>query len=282
MTFYATLDEAKNENKASSATDDTRLFDALRATSRRVDAIFQSRRPFFAPLIETREWLIEPQHVWSWLRTFYFDDPLLSLTAVVVGSTTLTVGTTVEAWPTLHPPFRKLRLMNSCDNWYDFCNSDDPVMVTITGQWGWHPDFANAWFKVDDLQADINASVTELTVADVDGLDDLGRSPRLSAGNLIRIGTEFLEITATDTATNIATVRRAVNGSTAAAHVTNDDVEVWETHEPVKRAVIRQANMLYAKRGAYDGVNISGLSNIVFPSDLMAEFRNIMTELAYE
>jgi len=282
MTFYATLDEAKNENKASSATDDTRLFDALRTVSRRVDAIFQSRRPFFAPLIETREWWIDPTRVYSWLRTFRFDDPLLSLTGVVVGTTTLTVATTVEAWPTLHGPFRKLRLMNSCDNWYDFCNSDDPVMVTITGQWGWHPDFANAWFKVDDLQANINASVTEIEVDDIDGSDDLGRSPRLSAGSLIRIGTEFMEITATDTATDIATVRRAVNGSTAAAHVTNDDVEVWETHEPVKRAVIRQANMLYAKRGAYDGVNISGFSNVVFPSDLMAEFRNIMTELAYE
>jgi len=281
MTFYATLADAKAELKATSTTDDDKLFERLRAISRRVDAKFHSPRPFFAPYIETREWLIDMFHVDSTLRTFYLGVPLLSLTAAVLGDTTMTVGTTIEAWPNLQPPYYKVRLMNRSDNWYRFCNSDDPVMATLTGQWGWHRDFANAWLKVDDLQADINASVTSITVADVDGTDDLGRSPLLSAGNLIRIGTEFMEATATDTAAETVTVRRAVNGSTAAAHVANDDVEVWEIHEPVRRAVARQAAILYARRGAFESLNITDIGAVNFPADLLAEFRNIMQELAY-
>jgi hypothetical protein len=283
MTFYATLDETKNELKATTTADDDKLFEKIRIVSRRVDAQFKARRPFFAPYIESREWWVQPMRVDPWLRTFRYDNPLLAQpTAVVIGSTTMTVGTNIEAWPTVHPPFNKLRLMNSCDSWYRFCNSDDPVMVTITGQWGWHDDFSNAWLKVDDLQAGINATVTSITVDDIDGSDDLGRSPRISAGNLLRINTEFMEVTATDTATDIATVRRGVNGSTAAAHLADDDVEVWETHETIRRATARQAAFLYARRGAYESTNITDVGVLNFPADLLAEFRNIMQELAYQ
>ena len=281
-TFYATLANAKAAQKADATFDDGVMFEYLRTVSSRVDAQFHSWRPFFAPYIETREFLIDAMHINSILRTLRLDTPLLSLTAAVIGTTTLTVGTTIEAWPTLRTPFYKVRLMSSGNNWYNFCNNDDPVFATLTGQWGWHQDFSNAWLKVDDLAGDINASVTTLTVDNIDGSDDLGRSPRISAGNLIRIGTEFMDVTATDTDTDIATVRRGVNGSTAAAHSADDDVEVWEVHEPIRRAVARQAAALYARRGAYQSRAISGVGTVNFSNDLLAEFRNIMQELAYE
>ena len=285
MTWYATLADAKNEIKATTTTDDAQLADKVRIASRRADATFRSHRPFFAPYSETREWLVVPSRVDSWLRLFHFDQSLMALSSVVVGTTTLTVGTTVEAWrsePTA--TFKKLRLMNSSDNWYRYCNNDDPVLVTIGGFWGYQPDWDNAWDSVDTVQDDpsISAAASALTVANVDGADGWGFTPRISRGSLLRIESEYLEVTATDVVTNIATVIRGVNGTTAAVHLKDVAVEVFRVHEPVRRAVARQAAFLYARRGAYESSSVSDLGVVNFPSDLLAEFRHIMMELAYE
>ena len=285
MTWYATLADAKNEIKATTTTDDPALADKVRIASRRADAMFQSRRPFFAPYSETRDWLVEPARVDSLLRLFYFDTPLLALSSVVVGTTTLVVGTTVEAWRrSPDRPFKAIRLMNSGNNWYQYCNNDDPVLVTIGGFWGYHPDWDNAWDSVDTVQddPDISAAATALTVDNIDGTDGWGFTPRISRGSLLRIEDEYLEVTATDAATNIATVIRGVNGTTAAIHLKDVAVEVFRVHDPVRRAVARQAAFLYARRGAYESSSVSELGVVNFPSDLLAEFRHIMMELAYE
>jgi hypothetical protein len=284
MTWYATLDDAKVEVSTSNTTDDAQLANYVRIASRRADAMFRQRRPFFAPYSETRAWLVEPQRVDSFLRLFHFDDPLLALSSVVVGTTTLTVGTTVEAWRrSPDRPFKAIRLMNSSDDFYQYCNSDDPVLATIGGFWGYNPDWANAWDSVDTVQDNpLTAAATSLTVADVDGADGWGFTPAISRGSLLRIEDEYLEVTATDTVTNVATVIRGVNGTTAAAHVQTTAVEVYRVHEPVRRAVARQAAFMYARQGAYESQSITDIGVISFPSDLLGEFRTIMQELAYE
>jgi hypothetical protein len=287
MTWYATLADAKNELKAgttANATEDPIIADKVRLASRRADAQFRSRRPFFAPYSETRAWLVEGQRVDSFLRLFHFSDPLLALSSVVVGTTTLTVGTTVEAWRrSPDRPFKAIRLMNSSDDWYQYCNSDDPVLATIGGFWGYHPDWANAWDSVDTVADNpLSAAATSLTVADVDGADGWGFTPRISQGSLLRIEDEYLEVTATNTTTNVATVIRGVNGTTAAAHVQTTAVEAFRVYDPVRRAVARQAAFLYARRGAYESSSVQDLTVVNFPNDLLAEFRDIMQELAYE
>ena len=287
MTWYATLADAKNELKANTTintTEGPKLADKVRIASRRADAMFRSRRPFFAPYSETREWLVEPSRINSGLRLFHFDTSLLALSTVVVGTTTLAVGTTVEAWRrSPDRPFKAIRLMSSGNNWYQYCNNDDPVLVTIGGFWGYHPDWANAWDSVDTVQEDpLSAVATTLTVTDVDGADGWGFTPRFSRGSLLRIESEYLEVTALPNEANTLTVIRGVNGTTAAAHVQNTAVEVFRVHDPVRRAVARQAAFLYARRGAYESSSVSDLGVVNFPSDLLAEFRHIMMELAYE
>ena len=73
MTWYATLADARSELDADGTTEDPILADKVRVASRRADATFRSRRPFFAPYSETRDWLVEPARVDSWLRLFHFD-----------------------------------------------------------------------------------------------------------------------------------------------------------------------------------------------------------------
>ena len=282
MTLYCTLDDAKTDDKATGTGGDNYLLRAIRTVSRRVDREFAATRPVFAPTIEARKIRIDSTRVNSWENTLRVDGNLLALTTTVLGTTTLTdaVGYPDAAMP----PFPYIRRTTQGVNWYSDCGSCDgsPLFVTLTGIWGFHSDYANAWQKVDDLGADITSSATSLTVADIDGADVYGFTPRISAGNLLKIGTEFLEVTATVVGTNTATVRRGVNGSTAAAHTSGDDVYVWQVEDPIRAVVARQSAMLYSRRGAFTSVEITALgSEIRFPADLLTELRAVLQDYAY-
>lgn len=289
MALYASLDDARTENnaKATNTTDNNALLRYLRQISRRIDNMFQQVgwpvRPSFEPYLETRVWPLMNANLNSILRTYTLPASLLALTGVQVASETLAVGMLVEGWPDSSSPITALRLIECCNSWWSFdCGTcSEPTLIHVTGVWGIHSDYANAWQHVDDLAGDIDDTVTSLTVADVDGVDVYGMTPRISAGNLLRIGSEYLEVTATNTTTQAVTVRRGVNGSTAASHLTGDDVEVWQVEEPIRREVARQAAFLNARRGAYSTVDISAIGEVRYPSDLLGSLRGVLQEYAY-
>lgn len=285
MTLYASLAEVKSELKASSTVDDAKVIENIRQASARIDALLFQRRPMFAPWIESRELLVDGANVNSWLNTIKFDAHLLAASGVTRGTSSLVIGTDVELWPVLQSPASMLRLKSRYSSWYSDCDNCDgtPLMVTIAGTWGFNRDYANAWLTVDALAAAITTTTaTTFTVADVDGADGYGRTPRISAGNLLRIDSEFMEVVSTNTSTNVITVKRGVNGSTAATHIIASNVEVWQVEEIVKRAVIRQAAFMYARRGAYESSNITDVGVVNFPSDLLGEVRGMVQAYAYE
>ena len=294
--LYSTIDYTKSVMAAVSAgatqtnLDNSRLRNNLRIVSRRLDSKLGAKSALFVPTIEARDYLVTADRVNSVLNTFDLWHPyggyLLSITSVTIGSTTLTVGTDVVAYPsTSVPPFKYLRLRNG-QTWYDYCstNAYDPLTLTVTGIWGVHRDYANAWAKVDDITnaAGITASQTTFTGADVDGADQYGITPRISAGNLVRVGTEYMDVTATDIATNTATVIRGVNGSTAAAHGLNDDVDVWQVEDPIRHIVARQTGLMYQRAGAYVTVEIQNLGGeIRFPADLLGEVYGVLQDMQF-
>lgn len=286
MALYASLDECKSELKtgtAVNATEDPKLLSHLRTVSARIDRQFQSRRRFFEPFIESRQVVVSNGGINSLQGTLALDSNLLAATGVNVGSTALTVGSQVEAWPTLMSPARTLRLLDSSLSWSNYCGAGGyaPSIVTIAGVWGFHRDYTNAWLKVDDVTlAQITVSATTFTVASAAGVDAYNRTPRLSPGNLLKVDNEYMELVAVSS--NTLTVIRGANGSTAATHEIGADVLVWQVEDPIKRACARQAAFLYARRGAYESSNISDLGIVNYPSDLLAELREIVAEYAYE
>lgn len=283
MHYYATLADAKAELKASGTIDDTKLLRNLRAVSARVDRVKQVARPFFLPVQETREIEIMRRVVNSYDNTLLLPWPLLAVTAVGVAGTTLTVGSSVEGWPTYESPFRQLRIIGSAPTWYDYCVTDnEPPMAAITGTWGWHGDYSHAWLAVDVLAGNITASATSLTVADVDGADPYGFSPRLSAGALLKIGTECIWAVATNTTTNAVTVVRGVLGTTAAAHTAADPVAVFQVEDDIRRVVARQAAFLYARAGAFESSAVTDMGIVNYPSDLLMELRATVGGYTYE
>lgn len=288
MTLYATLNDVQGvmtgEDAAATATAKNKILSDLRVVSRRVDREFMSSRPLFAPVIETRRVRITSEVVNSADGTLYLapTGPLLSLTGLAVGGSTLTAGTQVEGWPdSAYPPFTYLRLTSlAATGWYRYGESDGtPLYAAVTGVWGLHRDYASAWMTVDALQAGIDADDTSLTVASAAGADAYGVTPRLSPGNLIRIDEEMIEVTAVST--NTLTVRRGVNGSTAAAHALNAAIATWQVEEPVRRAVARQTALIYARRGAYTTVEVQGMSEVRYPADWLSEVRATLADYVY-
>lgn len=289
MTLYATLAEAKAQMEAHNSTDDVKLLGYIRQVSNRIDRTFMPKRPapVFAPYIETRSnFRLEGERVNSWDGTFYFGEPLLALTAVTVGTQTPVVGTDVQLYQGEVAPYMTLQLINRCCNsWHRYteCAGCSAIpFVTIAGTWGYHVDWGNAW--LDTLQTitnigGINASAISFTVTDVDAANANGITPAFSMGNLIKIDSEYLEVTGTNTTTNTVTVRRGVNGSTAAAHAQSTAAYAFQVEEQIKRATIRQAGFQYAKQGAYDGKNTGGAS-AEFTNDALAEFESLLTLFA--
>lgn len=280
MTYYASLADIKAAIDTTKDTQNDKLMRRCATVSRRVDKLMGGPDVmFFAPVVDTVRILVEPQRINTNLGIFKLDGWWLELSGVTLGNTALTLNTQVVANPPSTVPFREIRLADYSLTWYDrtSLSTPEPLFVTVSGIRGYRRRNATRWLKVDDLAADINASVTTLTVADVDGDDPRGEAPRLSRGHLIRIGTEFMTVLDTNTTSNVVTVERGVNGSTAAAHVTGDDVEVWQVEDDVRYEVARQVGLMTARQTAYDVRQIDELGgSISYPTDLLNALKSTL------
>jgi hypothetical protein len=281
MTLYATLADVKAELRAQSTVDDKEVLRAIRQVSRRIDRKFRSNVPLFAPVIETRSIPLDGLNINSFNKSLLLNTPLLSLTGVGIGSSTLTVGTNVQTYPATLAPWYGLQLIGSSwYSWYDYCSDSPSRYATVSGIWGYNANYAQAWLSVDALEADINTTVTTFTVADVDGDTPYGDTPRISPGNLVQIDSEWMDVIATDVDTNIVTVVRGVNGSAAAAHTADAVVKTYQVEDAIRRAVIRQTAFQYARQGAFDTVRIGDFSTVSFPKDLLDEVNGLLALFA--
>ena len=267
------------------AADRLKLQGNLRVATKRVNERFRAIHPPFLPAFEpwkaTRKYPVEADHIQSGNNTFHLDDWLLALSGTIgVAGTNITA---VETYPdSNYPPFKLLRMTDWSQSWYDFCDSTGaPLQLSVPGTWGFNRDYANAWLAVDALAAGINASVTSLTVADVDGDDPNGIPVRISPGHLLKIDDEYLEVASTNTGTNTVTVKRGVNGTTAADHLIAAAVYRWQVEEDIQRAVARQSGLMFSRFGAYTTVEVQGMSEVRFPNDWLHEALAIMDAYNY-
>lgn len=277
--LYCTLADVRNELNSDSTVDDKKVMRGIRQLSRRIDTLFRSPVSLFVPNIMTRQIALDGLNVSSWDRTLLIRQPLLSLTGMTINNQTYTVGTQVQGFPTLASPFYALQLIGNCwASWYpSFCNATTwgPQFAQITGVWGYNVDYTNAWLDVDTLSAGVNASTRTLAVSDVDGDNPYGESPRISAGHVIQIDDEWMDVIETDITLSTVTVNRGVNGSTAAAHSLGATVSVYLVDENIRR-ICRQAANHYAKIGAFDIVRITDFATIQFAPDLLQEIADLL------
>ncbi|MEP7284319.1 MAG: hypothetical protein ABI947_00965 [Chloroflexota bacterium] len=240
---YATLAQlrARNTVAAADTTDDARMLAKLRAAT---TALEERTARTFQPLVEARKFDYHDTQ-----RVMFRSQDLLTLTSLVDG-----YGLTID-------PAAIIKLGGANDTYGPYYGLElDPAKaymgylttrrraITISGVWGWHDDYGNAWHtSADSVQdgAGINASVTTITVTSSTGADSWGQTPRFSAGQLIQIDSEWLHITATTAST--LTVVRGVNGTIAATHALNAPISVYEPARIITEVTLRWAAFLMAQ-----------------------------------
>lgn len=274
MIPLATLEQVRDEAKVASTdtTDDSLLMDALRHCSERWQ---QETGKQFTAYSETRYfdalslWQGGSLHGYELL----LDKPLLSVTTLTNGNAVV-----IDSADYLLLP------RNDTDKhsiYYDggWTYSDIPYgAIQVDGVWCVRSRLSEAWRSSGDtVQSNpLSSSGTSLTVSDADGLDANGYTPRFSAGQLIRIESEYLEVLAANTTTNVLTVRRGVNGTTAASHVQGTVIDTFIVEPEVSHAVARWAGYLYKRRGEFQKSTYDGVISTSWPVDIPGDVQNVM------
>jgi len=227
------------------------LPDAMRASTTKYDAVLarlaaevsryvdnHCHRPFY-PALATRYFYGRAQ---TWLRV----PDLLSIVSVSVsddGGLTYTALAGTDYFGSVegdvNSPKSYTHLHGDLNGDYSTWPTGQKS-VKVVGVWGYTDDRATCWEdSLDTVENNPLASGgTSVTVNDDDGPDLWGVIPRFASGQLARIESEYVEITAAGA--NSLTVARGRNGTTAAAHAQNVGIDLWRPPEPVKQAVIIQ------------------------------------------
>lgn len=246
--LYIGLDDVKAAVEVTGTTYDTILTQMQQRACRLIDRAMGAA---FYPTITTRDFDGNGRAD-LWLRPHFLLQPSAVLMSADQGysyTDSLTLAThywTMDGYSYDVTPFRMLRMNpnGGYGIWWGGRRA-----VRITGVWGWHSNFDDAFEDSQDaLAADLNASAETCSVSDADGADAMGLTPRFQVGHLVQIGSEYCLITAVNTATNALTIKRARNGSTAAAHSSGDTVYTWRPEDIVQQATLMQT-VRWFKRG---------------------------------
>lgn len=249
MNVYATLAQLRTFLESGGVTmsvdDDAKLISYLMMGSRLMDQIYKRR---FYPLVETRTYDYQNS------TALTFDDDLLEVTTLAVEGTTITASEYL-LYPLNKTPKGWLEMKD--DSTEDLSYSDRAQgAITVLGMWGYHDDWASAWADSQDEVKDnpLTAAATSLTVNDADGGDENGLTPRFAVGDLLKIEDEYLAVTAVNTTTQVLTVKRGVNGTTAAAHIQNTTIYTFTPFSPATSGLLDLAKWFYEHRKAAGGI----------------------------
>lgn len=214
---------------------DADLRQALEKASHLIESLTQRR---YCPALETRRLTIDGSNP----RELILPDDLLDLISIESerGNVSKDIARRVPSRPDL--PASVLIL------------NDGGVFsgdLSVTGVWGWHDRWSQAWRNsgdtLKDLKLDPGAAL--ITVADVDGKDQDGISPRFQVGQLLRMKSEYLRLIAIDREGNRLRALRGVNGTKAVAHAKGAPLEIYRAASAIRDLCLRYAELLINSAG---------------------------------
>lgn len=282
-TYNRILDELKGTQAYSTAATAQQLMQYARTVTNRIKGYGYQ----FEPQYITKKITPTRANTNLWAGTLTLKDYLLEPISITVGGTAVTFGTDVVSEPDDGQyPIQALRIVNPTsapiNSWFPCCGPAAGSIV-IPGFWGMRTEYASQGFFDSTVTCPVlSSSQTTMVVSNATELDVYYRTPLFSAGNLIRIDNELMEIVNVNSGTRTLTVRRGVNGSAAVAHTVGTAIRIWECEPDIANCATRQAALLFARRGAYmqtttypDGISVS------YPSDLLAEIRATIQRFNY-
>ncbi len=176
-------------------------------------------------------------------------------------------------------PFAKIKLQPD-GTVTEYAYNGTPYQAnSITGPWGYHNDWDNAWEDSGDTVQDVGGiddTVTIVTVNDVDGDDINGIPIRFKRQQLIKIEDEYMWVTNTNSTDNELAVRRARNGTTAASHAEDKAIYIYRPMYDVIQAMTVLTTHIYRRKdsvGTPDDRPLAGAEGqlilpVVLPEDV--------------
>jgi len=286
---YATLTQVRAYLglAATETSDDTRLTTFIREASAFVDQycirrfdVRQETRKYDYPIRKASVFGVYSADEWVSLAnaagdlsrgTLRMDDDLLSVTTLTNGDATVIASASYVLEPPNEYPKHLIRLLASSGvAWQLNASGDREQVISVAGLWGYHENYSAAWCDSLDTVRDnpLTAAATTLTVADADGTAEDLDAPRFQAGQMIRVESEYLSVISVNATANTLVVKRAVNGSTAAAHAQGVAITLYRPMETVKDAVVRLAVWKYRQKDAnvFDKTTILQTGIAITPS----------------
>lgn len=255
---YATLADykayvtARGQTSTTDTADDAVIEMLLKASSRWFDE--RTARRFY-PYIQTRYFDVPDG------RVLKLDEDLLEVITLVNGDGVTIPSTEYALRPRNESPYWGIRLVdNSTYIWASDGSGDTHDVIAVTGIWGYHNDYTNAWDSASTLAEALDTSETGLDVADGSGY---------AVGNLVRVDNELGYLSAI--ATNTLTSTRGESGSTAATHDSGATVRVWQPMDNLKEAVLETAMQAYKRRFGQSGnINqtVTAAGVVLIPKDI--------------
>ena len=257
MNEYSTLGKVKaylglDSGAASAdASADDELLGFIRTASRDID---QATRRRFYPRVETRFYSYKEP------RKIRLDDDLLSLSTLKTSNGACTIASGVmwlacgDEW-NLRPADRII-LKNDSGSQLNFSGTIQRANE-VTGYWGYHEDWDNAWIDTGaSLAVAYTASGLLLELAGggsygAGASDVLGDHPRISPGDLLKIQDEYFNVLGPGSAGNLnIKVRPYVNGTTAAAHASGASIAKFSPEPDIEWCTRRLTAWMWAQKDA--------------------------------
>ena len=176
-------------------------------------------------------------------------DDLLAVTTLTNGDGTVITAAQYLLYPANVYPKNEIRLkVSSGLAWQPDSAGDREQVISVVGVFGYHEDYPNsAWLGAGTLAGHIG-STTATTFAFSTGAG-------LEPGMLLQVESEYLYVG--QVAGTTATVERANNGSTAAAHTTGAAISYWQPVYAVGRIARMAATALWNLRANPEGKQVS-------------------------
>jgi hypothetical protein len=178
-------------------------------------------------------------------RYLKLPEDLLILSELTFGE--LTIGSTdYRLSPTNTTPYDTLYLSPDA---MDGATYDWDAMYTLSGTWGYVQNLSQAWTVAQSSLSIGSDSTTSITVT-------LSTAINYERLQYLKIGTEYMQITDIDTDTDVLTVIRGVNGTTAAIH-SSAALYRFNVIDDVKKAATELAVYFYTRRTSAGNVQFS-------------------------
>lgn len=262
-----------------------RRFD-VRYEARSYDYPVKAREPF--GVYNADQWISQwnnyvEQQVNGRLR---LDDDLLSLTTLTNGDGSTIASTSYVLEPANRYPKFAVQLKRATEvNWQLPTDGHREQIISVAGLWGYHTRYGDrAWISsLDTVQNNPLASGgTSLQVSDADGLSGDGEQQRFQAGQMLRLSDddnyEFVDVLAVDNSTNILTISRAYNGTTARQWIQGTVIDIFRPMENIVRAARRWAKYVYRQKDVdtMDTTSIIGTGVQIVPSMMPPDVKALL------